>query len=62
MSRKIPNWSVRVQKKMIERGMKKIELARELKVNEKQLYSVMTGGVINDNMSKMICDYFGIER
>jgi hypothetical protein len=47
---------------MIERGMKKIELARELKVNEKQLYSVMTGGVINDNMSKMICDYFGIER
>jgi DNA-binding XRE family transcriptional regulator len=47
---------------MIERGMKKIELAKALHVNEKQLYSVMSGGLINETIAKKICEYFGIER
>lgn len=57
----VPVWSKRVQKKMIDKGMSKKQLAKELKRNYCVLVDVMNGKRINDTIAKEICNYFGME-
>lgn len=57
----VPVWSKRVQKKMIDKGMSKKQLAKELKRNYCVLVEVMNGKRINDTIAKEICSYFGME-
>ena len=57
----VPVWSKRVQKKMIDMGLSKKELAKVLNRNYPQLVSVMNGKLINDTITKEICNYFNME-
>lgn len=57
----VPVWSKRVQKKMIDMGLSKKELAKALNRNYPQLVSVMNGKLINDTITKEICNYFNME-
>ena len=54
----VPNWSVKVQTKMIKTGMTKKALAEKIGCNYTQLVNVMSGLVINENMKKKIENYF----
>lgn len=58
----VPDWSVKVQTKMIKTGMTKKELAAKIGCNYTQLVNVMSGLVINENMKKKIENYFGGEK
>lgn len=57
----VPVWSKRVQKKMIDKGLSKKQLAKELNRNYTVVVSVMNGKTINDTIAKEICSYFGME-
>lgn len=59
--RKLPVWSKRVNKVLIDRSMKKKDLAQELNVNYNQMINVLSGIVVNENMKKAICEYLGVE-
>lgn len=56
-----PVWSKRVQKKMIDKGMKKKQLAKEIGCNYNQLVNVMSGKVYNERIIKAVHQYFGME-
>lgn len=58
----LPKWAVRCDTAMKKKQMTQKELAAELNVNYTQMNSVMNGKVDNDAMSKLICDYLGVER
>lgn len=58
----IPKWSERCFTVMRKKQMTQTELAKELKVNYSQMNAVMNGKVDNDKMSKLICNYLGVER
>lgn len=58
----VPDWSVKVQTKMIKVGMTKKALAEKIGCNYTQLVNVMSGLVINENMKKKIEKYFGGEK
>lgn len=57
-----PLWSRNVQKAMLDRGMKKIDLARALKVNYTQMCNVMSGTWDDEYMKWKILDYFGMKE
>lgn len=61
MAKITPVWSKRVQKKMIDKGINRRQLANELKVNYTQLCNVLTGYVYNETIIKAVCNYFGME-
>lgn len=54
----VPDWSVKVQTKMIKTGMTKKELATKIGCNYTQLVNVMSGLVINQNIRQKIENYF----
>lgn len=56
-----PVWSKRVQKKMIDKGINRKQLAEELKVNYTQLCNILTGYAYNEKIIKAICAYFEME-
>lgn len=56
--RKIPAWSVKIQTKMLEKGITKKQLAENLNCNYNQLVNVMTGLVSNDKIEADIKNYF----
>lgn len=58
----VPDWSVKVQTKMIKTGMTKKALAEKIGCNYTQLVNVMSGLVINENMRRKIENYFGGEK
>ena len=55
-----PIWSKKAQKKLIDLGMSKKQLAAELKVNYRQLCNVLTGYVNTEPMKQRICEYLKI--
>lgn len=57
-----PLWSRNVQKVMLDKGMKKIDLARALKVNYTQMCNVMSGTWDDEYMKWKILDYFKIKE
>ena len=57
----IPLWSKEAQKKLIDMGMTKKQLAQEIHVNYNQLCDVMSGRVINDSIMFSVCSYLEIE-
>lgn len=57
-----PLWSRNVQKVMLDRGMKKKDLARELRVNYSQMCNVMNGVWEDAYMKWKILDYFGMKE
>lgn len=56
-----PVWSKRVQKRMIDMGISKKDLARALHCNYTQIINVLSGIVINEVLEKEICNYFNME-
>lgn len=58
---KTPLWSKNAQKKMIDKDMSKLDLAKNLKVNYNQMISVLSGKVINPTMQERICTFLNIE-
>lgn len=57
-----PLWSRNVQKAMLDRGMKKKDLAKELRVNYSQMCNVMNGVWEDAYMKWKILDYFGMKE
>lgn len=53
-------WSKKVQKKLIDVGMSRKELAANLKVNYTQLCNVLTGYVYNETIKQKICEFLKI--
>lgn len=60
--KKLPLWSKKVNKALIDKGMSKKELAEKVKVNYTQLCNVISGTVINDSIRVTVCTYLGIEE
>lgn len=58
----IPLWSKRAQKKLIDKGMTKKELANKLGVNYTQMCNVLTGYVYNETITNKICEFLGVTR
>lgn len=56
-----PTWSKQAQKKLIDKGISKKELAQELKVNYQQMVGVLSGSVRNATMQERICTYLNIK-
>lgn len=56
-----PAWSKKVQKRMVDVGMTKKQLANKLNRNYTQLVCVMNGKRFDDTIAKEICNYFGME-
>lgn len=54
----VPDWSVKVQTKMIKTGMTKKELAAKIGCNYTQLVNVMSGLVKNEKIETDIKNYF----
>ncbi len=54
----VPDWSVKVQTKMIKTGMTKKELAAKIGCNYNQLVNVMSGLISNDKIETDIKNYF----
>ena len=54
----VPDWSVKVQTKMIKTGMTKKELAAKIGCNYNQLVNVMSGLISNDKIGPDIKNYF----
>lgn len=62
MKKNTPLWSKRAQKKLIDKGMTKKELAGALGVNYTQMCNVLTGYVYNEDMTIKICEFLGVTR
>lgn len=60
--RKVPAWSVRIQTKMLEKGITKKQLAETLNCNYNQLVNVMSGLITNDKIEADIKNYFKKEE
>lgn len=58
----VPDWSVKVQTKMIKVGMTKKALAEKIGCNYTQLVNVMSGFVINERLRERIENFFGGEK
>jgi DNA-binding Xre family transcriptional regulator len=56
-----PTWSKQAQKKLIDKGISKKELAQVLKVNYQQMIGVLSGSVRNDTMQERICTYLNVK-
>ena len=54
----VPDWSVKVQTKMIKTSMTKKELAAKIGCNYNQLVNVMSGMISNDKIEADIKNYF----
>ena len=54
---KKPAWSIKCQKKMVERGLSKKKLAQEIGVNYTELVNVMNGIRISEAITQKIIDY-----
>ena len=54
---KKPTWSIKCQKKMVERGLSKKKLAQEIGVNYTEVVNVMNGIRISEAITKKIIDY-----
>lgn len=54
----VPDWSIKVQTKMIKTGMTKKELAAKIGCNYNQLVNVMSGLISNDKIEADIKNYF----
>lgn len=55
-----PEWARTAEKKLIDLGMNKKELAAELHVNHIQLCNVMSGYINSEPIRGKICAYLGI--
>jgi len=55
---KIPDWSVKIQTKMLKTGMTKKTLSEKIGCNYTQLVNVMSGLVVNENMREKIENFF----
>lgn len=58
----VPDWSVKVQTKMLKTGMTKKVLAEKIGCNYTQLVNVMSGLVINERLRERIENFFGGEK
>lgn len=57
-----PLWAREVEKKLIDLGMNKKELATEINVNHVQLCNTLSGYINNVDMRKKICAYLGFSE
>lgn len=62
MMKEKPIWGKRVDKALIDKGMSKKELAKQLGVNYTQLVGVIGGLVINDTIKSNVCAYLGVKE
>lgn len=60
MGRNAPFWGKAAAKKLIDLGMTKKELAKELGVNYTQLCNVMSGYLVCEKIANMICTYLKV--
>ena len=58
--KKLPLWCKKAKKRLIDKEMTQVQLAKILKVNPKQLNQELNGTVINTTIQASVCQYLDI--